>query len=158
MRLLNTKLTTFSPVGPVDATEMRPQIKFSIVIFTILFSVALAILVRGFWNHESRYSKPFIQLQFYQDIDSAKPFYSLYIADATDADSIVPLDGQLTVKHDKRLVEVRGRGRLQYRERMISSASPRISINGHILPPEPPQAVLRSDGQIVIGAFLRNFE
>ena len=75
-----------------------------------------------------------------------------------DSSAVVAVDRDLAVKRGRRLVEVYGQGHLQYHEKTILCDRSSVSIDGQRLPPTPSQAVLKRDGQVIVGAFLRRFD
>jgi len=150
---------TFWRVAPrANVNEMRPRTGLSITIFVVLVGIVSAIWAHRVWYHKNRYAPPFIEVEFYASEDSGKPFYTLYIAEATDSGAVVAVDRDLAVKRRPRLVEVYGQGHLQYDEKTILCDRSSVSIDGQRLPPTPPQAVLKRDGQVIVGAFLRRFD
>ena len=147
-----------SVAARVSATEMKSHLRVLVIISVALVGIAASLWIQKSWSQKRHYSAPFIELRFYAAADSTEPFYTLYLADATSAEDVRTVDRGLSVKRRNALVEVFGQGSLQYRKNAILCGPSIVSIDGRQLPPTSSQAVIKRDGQVVVGAFLRNYD
>jgi hypothetical protein len=129
-----------------------------VIISVAVVGIAFSLWIQRSGNPKRHYSPPFIELKCYASHEAKEPFYTLYIADAKDSEDILAADGGLSVRRSDQVVEVFGQGALQYHKTTISCGPSGLSIDGKELPPTPSQAVIKRDGQVVVGAFLRNYD